>query len=412
VWFDHDLEGGDAWWDTILENIRSAKVFVVGLSDESLNSKPCREELDYALALGRPILPVQVGPLTNLRGNPLARLQIIPYRPDDALSAFEVLAAVDEAAKRDCPLPDPLPPPPPIPYGYLLVLGRQIESTELNLQDQVAVVDQLGRGLDEETDEGVRREILGMLQNLNSKPWRAHKIERQIKALLYAHSPELHAEKDADDDTATGGEPQRGGAESGGMKAPPRTPSPDPGPVPDPAEWFRERIERIHEQKVAAQEATREPPVWQPAPDAASRWIRATADSGAASPGGAVPPPRAPWTTPPTWPPAPPSQGYDSPPQPHAVVTPPAAPPPAESWTRPSVPSPPSYWALSIVAFFLSLLFGGIAMYFSYQVGQHYQAGDVESSRKASRTAKAWGIVGIVVGAIGYLAVLGSANSY
>src|SRR4051794_12468206 len=76
VWFEHGLEGGDAWWDTTLKNIRSAKVFIAGLSDESLNSKRCREELDYALALGRPILPVQVGPLSNLRGSPLARLQI------------------------------------------------------------------------------------------------------------------------------------------------------------------------------------------------------------------------------------------------------------------------------------------------------------------------------------------------
>ena len=51
-------------------------------------------------------------------------------------------------------------------------------------------------------------------------------------------------------------------------------------------------------------------------------------------------------------------------------------------------------------------------MYFSYQVGQHYQVGDIGSARKASRTAKAWGIAGVVVGVIGYLAVLGSADSY
>ena len=35
VWFDHDLGGGDAWWDSILENIRSATVFLFALSDAS-----------------------------------------------------------------------------------------------------------------------------------------------------------------------------------------------------------------------------------------------------------------------------------------------------------------------------------------------------------------------------------------
>src|ERR1700754_771748 len=110
VWFDHNLAGGDVWWDAILRNIRSSEVFLFALSDASLHSKPCRLELDYALALDRPILPVQVGPVTNLRANPLAELQIIDYRPDDAQSGFAVLAAVAEAAQRVGPLPETLPP--------------------------------------------------------------------------------------------------------------------------------------------------------------------------------------------------------------------------------------------------------------------------------------------------------------
>src|SRR6185312_2383749 len=32
VWFDHDLVGGDAWWDSILSNIRETSVFIFALS--------------------------------------------------------------------------------------------------------------------------------------------------------------------------------------------------------------------------------------------------------------------------------------------------------------------------------------------------------------------------------------------
>src|SRR5215475_2713247 len=98
VWFDHNLVGGDAWWASILENIRQATVFIFALSDASLHSKPCRLELDYAIDLGRPIVPVRVGPVQSLRTSPLAALQIIDYNPDTARSGFAVLTAVDDAA--------------------------------------------------------------------------------------------------------------------------------------------------------------------------------------------------------------------------------------------------------------------------------------------------------------------------
>jgi Na+-driven multidrug efflux pump len=58
------------------------------------------------------------------------------------------------------------------------------------------------------------------------------------------------------------------------------------------------------------------------------------------------------------------------------------------------------------VSFLLSLLFGGIAMYFSHQVGRHYKAGNIGGARRASRNAKVWGIVGIVLGSLLILLIL------
>ena len=60
AWFDREVEGGQLWWDVILERIRSCEIFVVALSPDSLASKACQAELAYAVALQRTLLPVMV----------------------------------------------------------------------------------------------------------------------------------------------------------------------------------------------------------------------------------------------------------------------------------------------------------------------------------------------------------------
>ena len=97
VWFDHELKGGEVWWTSILDKIRNCSVFVFAVSDSSSESKPCRSELDYATTLGRPILPIRVGPVSALRISPIAEMQIMDYDPDVAQSGFAVLAAVQDA---------------------------------------------------------------------------------------------------------------------------------------------------------------------------------------------------------------------------------------------------------------------------------------------------------------------------
>jgi len=398
VWFDHDLGGGDAWWDSILENIRSATIFLFALSDASLHSKPCRLELDYALAIGRPILPVQVGPVSSLRANPLAELQIVSYSPDNAQSGFTILAAVDDAAERLRPLPDPLPPSPPIPFAYLLALGRQIDSTELSLAEQVAVVDQLRRSLGEETDESVRQDVLSMLKNLNSKPWTAKRTEREIAALLYAHAPTAVPAEEPDD-AQQALSPQ--GAEPRATPVPPASGQDEP----DPREWFAERLDELQRQRATQERALDpDPPPWRPPTDALGQWSRTfrPSDRPGAPAGGA--------SFVGTSPAAPPTAGAAArmtPVRPYfagqATDGQPAAGPAAPPATAATASEPPSYWALSIASFLLSVLFGAVAMFFSYQVGRRHRRGDVEGARGAAANAKVWGIVGVIVGVFVWL---------
>jgi hypothetical protein len=74
--------------------------------------------------------------------------------------------------------------------------------------------------------------------------------------------------------------------------------------------------------------------------------------------------------------------------------------------------APPAYWPLTIISFLCSFLFGGIAMYFSAQVGSRWRAGDVAGAQKASKTALIWGIIGLAVGLLVFFALMGGESSY
>jgi hypothetical protein len=187
VWFDHDLKGGEIWWETILHNIRESSVFLFALSDNSLKSPACRAELEYAIALRRPILPVLVGHVSTIRSHALAGHQHVPFRPDDTEAAFAVLDAADRAGERDVPLPEPLPTEPATPFAYIGVIRQQIEGGPLDHPAQLGIVERLRRSLGEETDVAAREEIVSMLQTLAGQPWRTAHAELEIEALLAAY---------------------------------------------------------------------------------------------------------------------------------------------------------------------------------------------------------------------------------
>lgn len=70
VWADQELTGGDSWWQEILRQTRHCDVFVLALSNNSLRSKPCLAELDYARRLRIPVVPAQIGRDQPVLGQP------------------------------------------------------------------------------------------------------------------------------------------------------------------------------------------------------------------------------------------------------------------------------------------------------------------------------------------------------
>jgi len=120
VWHDREHRGGYPWWQDMLVRIRQCDGFLFLLSEHSLASKPCLAELSHARALSLPVVPVQIGPVGNLRLSPVADIQVIDYREGTPAKGMALLDAIHESVTQRRPVPQPLPEPPRVPDEYLL----------------------------------------------------------------------------------------------------------------------------------------------------------------------------------------------------------------------------------------------------------------------------------------------------
>ncbi|MGA8547102.1 MAG: toll/interleukin-1 receptor domain-containing protein, partial [Mycobacterium sp.] len=185
VWFDEDLGGGQAWWNEILEQIRACEVFIVALSNHSLESKPCQAELRYAQALQRPILPVRIGPVDSMRANPLAALQVIDYQNPTVDTGIQLVTAVHALAAQQPPLPSPLPDEPPVPFAYLMRLSTTLAEQDLDPRQQTHLLTELKSGLEEDGDDPTaRNDIARLLRMLRDRSDVTYRTRTEIEELL------------------------------------------------------------------------------------------------------------------------------------------------------------------------------------------------------------------------------------
>lgn len=185
VWFDQELGGGDAWWNAILEQIRSCDVFVVALSNNWLQSKPSQAELRYAQALNRPILPVQVGQVDSVRVNPVSTLQIIDYQNPTVDAGIQLVTAIHAMQGKAPELPSPLPEEPPLPFGYIMRLGNTLSEKELTPQQQLQLLVELRSGFDEDgSDPSARSDIAQLLRMLRMRHDVTYRTRTEIDNVL------------------------------------------------------------------------------------------------------------------------------------------------------------------------------------------------------------------------------------
>ncbi len=181
VWLDDELTGGQAWWETILGQIRSCELFVFALSPDSLRSKACQAELRYAIELKRPLLPVMVRAVSvQLAPAAIADTQIIDYTERTADSAVALVTAAANHPPAPA-LPEQLPAPPPPPLSYMNPYREQIQANDLSYRDQAQLVLALRGHLQDEDERDTAR---GLLVDLRRRQDIVESIARDIDELL------------------------------------------------------------------------------------------------------------------------------------------------------------------------------------------------------------------------------------
>ena len=184
VWLDREIGPGAQWWREILGQIRECEVFIAALSENWEHSRPCRAELEYAQALGLPIIPVQIGPLKSMVLNRLGHLQIIDYRKPTADTGIMLTTEVRVRRDGRRPLASPLPPEPPVPFEYLMRFNSQLDRS-LGPREQEAILNELRTDLYVDgRDEVARSGITLLLGRLREHHDVTALIQQQADTLL------------------------------------------------------------------------------------------------------------------------------------------------------------------------------------------------------------------------------------
>ena len=184
VWLDREIGPGESWWREILGQIRECEVFIAALSENWEHSRACRSELEYAQALGTPIIPVQIGPLKSMVLNRVGHLQIVDYRVPTADTGIALTTEV--RAKRDRPRPrrSSWPPEPPVPFEYLMRFNSQLDQS-LGPREQEAILNELRTDLYVDgRDDVARKGITLLLGRLREHHDVTALIQQQVDALL------------------------------------------------------------------------------------------------------------------------------------------------------------------------------------------------------------------------------------
>lgn len=88
VWFDEAIEAGSRWSDDLARAVEGCSAFLYFLCPRSVSSRYCLDEVHFALECSRPIVPVEIAPVTLTPGLKLSlggthRLFMHKMEPDE-----------------------------------------------------------------------------------------------------------------------------------------------------------------------------------------------------------------------------------------------------------------------------------------------------------------------------------------
>ena len=165
VWFDEELKGGKRWWNRILKNIRESDCFLFILTPEWFADEITGLLVDYALLLGKNLLPVQMSTL-NIDSLPeqFADLEIVDYRQRD-MASLKILVRAMTLMPPPAALPDPLPEAPLHVLSPLDPIIKNLRKKSLSLQEQHTILADLRKLISEAVEITAARNLLLDLKN-------------------------------------------------------------------------------------------------------------------------------------------------------------------------------------------------------------------------------------------------------
>jgi TIR domain/SIR2-like domain len=183
VWFDNELRGGEEWWHSILEEIRSVDVFLFVLSPDSARSRACRRELTYAHRVNRPIIPIMVRTVEIERApDELQRINVMDFLNPSVRNWIRLMTTIQGTQQQ--PLPDPLPEAPNVPIADLGQAGEMAERDSLDKQEQNQLLGELREAVG---DPDNRRAVIAVLERFRQRRDLLEVIAREIDELMLAH---------------------------------------------------------------------------------------------------------------------------------------------------------------------------------------------------------------------------------
>lgn len=103
ITYDDDIHGGENWWTSLVRKIADCDIFLPVISISFNESEFCQREVDEALRLGKPILPVLIGSEADVP----AHLNHIQFVEVDVPISADSLVELERGIRNLMPTPAP-----------------------------------------------------------------------------------------------------------------------------------------------------------------------------------------------------------------------------------------------------------------------------------------------------------------
>lgn len=181
IQFEQKVLGGQVGWHEVFDSIRACDLFVLAVTERSIDSYSCQLEYSYANALGKRILPVVIedlddGLLRQHFGNAYVRWRLSPEHQ----SGLEQI--LREIAEQE-PLPPPaIPPLRPDWLNAMISLRDSVIALPQGPRAQFSILDNLAEFL--ERDDSLP-EALSLLRVLQTNPQLAQPVALELQQTLH-----------------------------------------------------------------------------------------------------------------------------------------------------------------------------------------------------------------------------------